>query len=67
MHIINTKVVQPPQDFQVHTGDPFYMNDYPIISELDCEEVIENYLKQLRKEGHEVTREMVPPKPTVDL
>ncbi|XP_045791776.1 uncharacterized protein LOC123886505 [Trifolium pratense] len=40
MHIIITKVVQPQQDFHVRTGDPFYVDGYPIISELDCEEVI---------------------------
>ncbi|PNX64715.1 hypothetical protein L195_g062252, partial [Trifolium pratense] len=35
MHLINTKVVQPQQDFQVRSGDPFYVDGYPIISELD--------------------------------
>ncbi|XP_045791712.1 uncharacterized protein LOC123886441 [Trifolium pratense] len=32
MHIINTKVVQPQQDFHVRTGDPFFIDGYPIIS-----------------------------------
>ncbi|PNX58294.1 hypothetical protein L195_g050837, partial [Trifolium pratense] len=67
MHIINTKVVQPQQDFLVCTGDPFFIDGYPIVSELDCEEVIQNYLKQLRKEGHQVTREMVPKEPTASV
>ncbi|PNX88526.1 hypothetical protein L195_g044632 [Trifolium pratense] len=67
MHLINTKVVQPAQDFQVRTGDRFYVDGYPIVSELDCEEVIQNYLEQLKGEGHEVTREMVPKEPTADV
>ncbi|PNX62123.1 hypothetical protein L195_g052811, partial [Trifolium pratense] len=67
MHLINTNVVQPEQDFQVRTGDPFYVDGYPIVSELDCEEVIQNYLEQLKGEGHQVTREMVPKEPTADV
>ncbi|XP_045809769.1 uncharacterized protein LOC123904122 [Trifolium pratense] len=67
MHLINTKVVQPSQDFQVRTEDPFYVGGYPIVSELDCEEVIQNYLERLKGEGYNVTREMVPNEPIVSL
>ncbi|PNX98356.1 hypothetical protein L195_g021599 [Trifolium pratense] len=66
MHIINTKLVQPKHSFEVNSQDPFYLEDYPIISELDCEEVIQNFLATLRYQGHNVTRDMVPPAPTAD-
>ncbi|PNX56218.1 hypothetical protein L195_g049768, partial [Trifolium pratense] len=63
MHLINSKVVQPSQEFEVRLEDRLYVNGYPIISELDCEEVIQDYLKGLQAEGFTVTREMVPKAP----
>ncbi|PNX77356.1 hypothetical protein L195_g033320 [Trifolium pratense] len=63
MHLINSKVVQPSQEFEVRLEDRLYVNGYPIISELDSEEVIQDYLKGLQAEGFTVTREMVPKAP----
>ncbi|CAJ2661580.1 unnamed protein product [Trifolium pratense] len=63
MHLINSKVVQPSQEFEVRLEDRLYVDGYPVISELDCEEVIQDYLKYLRAEGFTVTREMVPKAP----
>ncbi|PNX69158.1 hypothetical protein L195_g064308, partial [Trifolium pratense] len=50
MHLIKTKLVQPPQEFAVRLEDRLYVDDYPVISELDAEEVIQDYLKVLRDE-----------------
>ncbi|PNX57044.1 hypothetical protein L195_g058499, partial [Trifolium pratense] len=63
MHLINTKVVQPAQEFAVRLEDRLYVDGYPLISELDAEEVIQDYLKKLQDEGFDVTREMVPKAP----
>ncbi|CAJ2661767.1 unnamed protein product [Trifolium pratense] len=38
MHLINSKVVQPSQEFEVRLEDRLYVDGYPVISELDCEE-----------------------------
>ncbi|PNX85097.1 hypothetical protein L195_g041163 [Trifolium pratense] len=42
MHLINTKVVQPAQEFAVRLEDRLYVDGYPLISELDAEEVIQD-------------------------
>ncbi|XP_045791187.1 uncharacterized protein LOC123885891 [Trifolium pratense] len=63
MHLINTKLVQPKQEFKVSLEDRLYVNGYPIISELDAEEVIQDYLKVLQGEGYTVDRSMVPKAP----
>ncbi|PNX59856.1 hypothetical protein L195_g051631, partial [Trifolium pratense] len=63
MHLINTKVVQSAQEFSVRLEDRLYVDGYPLISELDAEEVIQDYLKGLQDEGFAVTREMVPKAP----
>ncbi|CAJ2672550.1 unnamed protein product [Trifolium pratense] len=63
MHLINTKLVQPKQEFEVRLEDRLYVNGYPIISELDAEEVIQDYLKVLQDEGFTVDRSMVPKAP----
>ncbi|CAJ2644893.1 unnamed protein product [Trifolium pratense] len=63
MHLINTKLVQPKQEFKVSLEDRLYVNGYPIISELDAEEVIQDYLKVLQDEGYNVGRSMVPKAP----
>ncbi|CAJ2667997.1 unnamed protein product [Trifolium pratense] len=63
MHLINTKLVQPKQEFRVRPEDRMYVEGYPIISEADAEHVIQDYLEVLRKEGLVVDRSMVPPAP----
>ncbi|CAJ2657512.1 unnamed protein product [Trifolium pratense] len=63
MHLINTKLVQPQQEFRVRPEDRMYVEGYPIISEADAEHVIQDYLEELRKEGLVVDRSMVPPAP----
>ncbi|PNX69170.1 hypothetical protein L195_g056569, partial [Trifolium pratense] len=51
MHLINTKVVQPAQEFSVRLEDRLYVDGYPLISELDAEHIIQDYLKDLKAEG----------------
>ncbi|XP_045798065.1 uncharacterized protein LOC123892318 [Trifolium pratense] len=63
MHLINTKVVQPAQEFSVRLEDRLYVDGYPLISELDAEHIIQDYLKDLKAEGFDVTREMIPKAP----
>ncbi|PNX56791.1 NBS-containing resistance-like protein, partial [Trifolium pratense] len=63
MHLINTKVVQSDQEFSVRLEDRLYVDGYPLISELDVEQVIQDYLKDLQAEGFDVTREMIPKAP----
>ncbi|CAJ2637530.1 unnamed protein product [Trifolium pratense] len=63
MHLIDTKLVQPKQEFKVSLEDRLYVNGYTIISELDAEEVIQDYLKVLQGEGYTVDRSMVPKAP----
>ncbi|PNX69318.1 hypothetical protein L195_g056654, partial [Trifolium pratense] len=63
MHLINTKVVQPAQEFSVRLEDRLYVDGYPLISELDAEHIIQDYLKDLQAEGFDVTREMIPKAP----
>ncbi|PNX64548.1 hypothetical protein L195_g062169, partial [Trifolium pratense] len=60
MHLIDTKVVQPDQEFSVRLEDRLYVDGYPLISELDAEHIIQDYLKDLQAEGFDVTREMIP-------
>ncbi|CAJ2645698.1 unnamed protein product [Trifolium pratense] len=63
MHLINTKLVQPKQEFRVRLEDRLYVAGYPIISEADAEHIIQDYLEVLRQEGFVVDRSMVPPAP----
>ncbi|CAJ2652018.1 unnamed protein product [Trifolium pratense] len=63
MHLINTKLVQPKQEFRVRPEDRLYVEGYPVISEADAEHVIQDYLEVLRQEGLVVDRSMVPPAP----
>ncbi|PNX81636.1 hypothetical protein L195_g037660 [Trifolium pratense] len=59
MQLIDTKLVQPKQKFKVSLEDRLYVDGYPVISELDAEEVIQDYLKVLQGEGYAVDRSMV--------
>ncbi|CAJ2637997.1 unnamed protein product [Trifolium pratense] len=63
MHLINTKLVQPKQEFRVRLEDRLYVDGYPVISEADAEHIIQDYLEVLRQEGFVVDRSMVPPAP----
>ncbi|CAJ2640633.1 unnamed protein product [Trifolium pratense] len=63
MHLINTKLVQPKQEFRVSLEDRLYVDGYPVISEADAEHIIQDYLEVLRQEGFVVDRSMVPPAP----
>ncbi|CAJ2645570.1 unnamed protein product [Trifolium pratense] len=63
MHLINTKLVQPKQEFRVSLEDRLYVDGYPVISEMDAEHIIQDYLKVLKDEGYNVDRSMVPKAP----
>ncbi|CAJ2642237.1 unnamed protein product [Trifolium pratense] len=63
MRIISSKLVQPPQEFTASLEDRLYVDGYPVISEMDAEHIIQDYLEVLRKEGYTVDRSMVPPAP----
>ncbi|CAJ2647315.1 unnamed protein product [Trifolium pratense] len=63
MQLIKTKLIPPKQEFKVSLEDRLYVDGYPIISELDAEEVIQDYLKVLQNEGYDVDRSMVPKAP----
>ncbi|CAJ2645748.1 unnamed protein product [Trifolium pratense] len=63
MHLINTKLVQPKQEFRVSLEDRLYVDGYPVISEADAEHIIQDYLEVLRQEGFVVDRSLVPPAP----
>ncbi|CAJ2638149.1 unnamed protein product [Trifolium pratense] len=63
MRIISSKLVQPSQEFTASLEDHLYVDGYPVISEMDAEHIIQDYLEVLRKEGYTVDRSMVPPAP----
>ncbi|CAJ2651116.1 unnamed protein product [Trifolium pratense] len=63
MHLIDTKLVQPKQEFRVSLEDRLYVDGYPVISEMDAEHIIQDYLKVLKDEGYTVDRSMVPKAP----
>ncbi|CAJ2662562.1 unnamed protein product [Trifolium pratense] len=63
MRLISSKLVQPPQEFTASLEDRLYVDGYPVISEMDAEHIIQDYLEVLRKEGYTVDRSMVPPAP----
>ncbi|CAJ2661709.1 unnamed protein product [Trifolium pratense] len=63
MRLISSKVVPPPQEFTANLEDRLYVDGYPVISEMDAEHIIQDYLEVLRKEGYTVDRSMVPPAP----
>ncbi|CAJ2661641.1 unnamed protein product [Trifolium pratense] len=63
MRIISSKLVQPPQEFTASLEDRLYVDGYPVISEMDAEHIIQDYLEVLRKEGYTIDRSMVPPAP----
>ncbi|XP_045801129.1 uncharacterized protein LOC123895000 [Trifolium pratense] len=63
MHLINTKLVQPKQEFKVSLEDRLYVDGFLVISELDAEHIIQDYLKVLKDEGYTVDRSMVPKAP----
>ncbi|XP_045791768.1 uncharacterized protein LOC123886495 [Trifolium pratense] len=58
MRIISSKLVQPPQEFTASLEDRLYVDGYPVISEMDAEHIIQDYLEVLRKEGYTVDRSM---------
>ncbi|CAJ2633264.1 unnamed protein product [Trifolium pratense] len=63
MRLISSKVVPPPQEFTASLEDRLYVDGYPVISEMDVEHIIQDYLEVLRKEGYTIDRSMVPPAP----
>ncbi|PNY02011.1 envelope-like protein, partial [Trifolium pratense] len=63
MRLISTKLVSPPQEFSARLEDRLYVDGYPVISEMDVEHIIQDYLEVLRKEGFTVDRSMIPPAP----
>ncbi|MCI46866.1 hypothetical protein A2U01_0068107, partial [Trifolium medium] len=60
-------VVKPHKALKPNVNDYLYSDGYPTISEANSEEVILNFLADLKKDtGVTVPRSMVPPAPTSD-
>ncbi|MCI16971.1 hypothetical protein A2U01_0038117, partial [Trifolium medium] len=65
---LKKQVVKPKNPLQTKYEEHFFYDGFPVISEADDEEVIQNFLEDFTKStGIVVSRSMVPPAPNMDL